>query len=750
MFPAPSVPSRQQGVISILTAFLLIALLTLLALVIDTGRLYLEQRHLQKVADMAALDASARLPRGSCTDHPNLAQQFAEESASSHGFDSTLITHCITVTSEDGLRIVSEDSGGPGVKVTVSKTTPASIVLRGGSLFSDGSDDDLFNGTVNLTATAFAQRNSDSVATFSVGGQLLNLDENRLVGQLLESVGVKVENVRILDHEGLATLKVTPAGLLKDLGIDVGINELSVLTPNDLLNLVDTQIGLLSIDELLDLSLNLVSDSVLKTDLNILKADLLNSGVKEIKLLGEGGLLDLVAGSADSLRPALEGNIGLGELLKASILAGTRGHSVVLDDLDLLGIKTSASITEPPSWATGPIGTTAYSGQVRAYVDIDTDELGLGLGWLLSNILGIRIHIPLTVDVTNARGELTDIQCRGNDSTTDINVTSSLLNVCVGNIAEHNRSSGIESCSAYVQDTEIIKLFNAPILSGHSVISGLETEETLIGMTIGETRSTQPNVTLGDTVENIVAGLLDLLAGLFRPPVRNHGGELVSDIDRDKQIEYLAEHYLETTKDSAGFYNVDNVTALILNGANDDETELLPLTSDWTIPNSIPRSCLLVLCPQSSWKSGTFSEAFKAYSGRPGSLLDLLGISTLSNGYRSCAGLLSSLLNWNGCVEHNLTRLLKNSPDIENSAALNQLVNQIMNSQVVIDKAACSGGLCFLLEPVLSILKPILNGVGNLLNELLTDVLGLNAGSTEVYVDSISCGVPSLVETTQD
>ncbi|MGO2241177.1 MAG: pilus assembly protein TadG-related protein [Halomonas sp.] len=734
-------PARQRGVISILTASLLVILLTLMALVVDTGRLYMEKRNLQKVADMAALDASARLPQGNCAANPPLANTFATQSASLHGFDGALSTDCVTVTSEAGLREVL-DIPGPGVKVTASRTTPASILLRGGALFSDA-----FDGDINLSATAFAQRNSESVATFSVGGQLLNLNENQLAGQLLQGIGLNVSDLTILDSQGLANVSITPAGLLKALGVDVGINELALLTPEGLLNLVDTQVGLLGIDDLINASLELIGDSALAVELSALRTTILNNATlstADLHLLGEGGLINLATGSSGSLRPALEGNINLGGLLSAAILAGTRGHSVAIDGLDLLGIEVTASITEPPSWATGPLGTTAYSGQVRAHVDIDTNRLPI-VGFL-TGLLGIRIHLPLTIDVTNAHGELTGMQCGGSESTADIHVTSTLLNVCIGDIDEDDRWSGTESCSAYVQETELITLFYAPILSGRSIIPGLVSEETLSGMAVGETRLTQPNeLALGGTLDNIVAGLLDLLAGLFRPPVRDHGGELDSDIDRDRQIEYLAEHYLETTKNSAGFYNVGNVTSLILNGGSDGGQVLPPLTDDWFIPRSIPTSCLIVLCPQSSWRDGTFSQAFVAYSGQPGSLLDLLGISTLSNGYRSCSGLLSSLLNWNGCVKHNLTRFLKSSPNIENSDAFQNVANSITNPNT--DTVSCSGGLCILLRPVLNLLKPILNGVGGILNTLLADMLGLEAGRSEAYVDAISCGVPTLVET---
>ena len=68
------------------------------------------------------------------------------------------------------------------------------------------------------------------------------------------------------------------------------------------------------------------------------------------------------------------------------------------------------------------------------------------------------------------------------------------------------------------------------------------------------------------------------------------------------------------------------------------------VNKDFSFSNAIPVSCLLAICPVSTWKTGTFSEAFKAYTSVPYSILDLVGIPTLGNGYASCSGLLTSLL----------------------------------------------------------------------------------------------------------
>jgi uncharacterized membrane protein len=53
-------PARQRGAIGLMAALTLAMALGFMLLVIDTGRLYLEQRKLQRVADTAALEAVTR------------------------------------------------------------------------------------------------------------------------------------------------------------------------------------------------------------------------------------------------------------------------------------------------------------------------------------------------------------------------------------------------------------------------------------------------------------------------------------------------------------------------------------------------------------------------------------------------------------------------------------------------------------------------------------------------------------------
>src|SRR5690606_42122722 len=97
------------------------------------------------------------------------------------------LTQCATVppgeAAGDGSRIITVDPGGRAVKVTAIKRVQNSLIAQ------------LLDRlpTVDLRAEATAVREAPT-ASFSVGAQLLRLNDNKLLGQLLKTVGLKPEH----------------------------------------------------------------------------------------------------------------------------------------------------------------------------------------------------------------------------------------------------------------------------------------------------------------------------------------------------------------------------------------------------------------------------------------------------------------------------------------------------------------------------------------------------------------------------
>lgn len=747
---------RQRGAFSILTAFTLIVLLLFLVLVIDSGRLYMEQRNLQKLADTAALESVSRLPQGHCAAAPDDAQRFAEENARRNHFlqdlaAQSLTSQCVALHTHNGLRQATPDPQGMAVQVTVGQLVSTSLIRRLAGLISRDIPEH-----VSLQAVAVAVR-EEPTAVFSIGSQLLRLDNSRLLGQLLRAVGVNVNHLTLLDSQGLADTQVTPAGLLQQLGVDIGIHQLKALSPQGLVDLVDTEVGLLGLDELVAVSLELVSDSVLQAELQALRQEILTNPIlrdMEVRLLGtddDPGLLSLTSSPDANSGSALEAGINLGELLGVALLTGTRERGLVIPDLNVLGLaQVELGVVEPPSIGIGPVGTKAYNAQIRLYIGVDTNQmLGGSLAWLLNNVLGTRVNLPIWIDLVSGDATLEAIRCEQDTPTADIMVETDILNACVGVVPDELKWSTQNSCEASLANAELIRLLHVPVLTGKTHLPALRHDELLTGLEVGETVSTEPNpLALGNSVSDLVSGLLDLLSGLFRQPSSDLGNHPDLDYTTAAQntlINNLAKQYLEASKVN-GFYNVPTAVDLVLNGSAEHDAQgnqLLPplVSGDWWLEKSIPTSCLLVVCPQSQWHDGSFTQAFQAYV-EPHGLLDLLGISTLSNGYQACGGLLSALLAWNSCLEHNLSKFLRDKPG---GISLSQTQDGNSLANPGITSVNCSGFLCWALKPVLELLKPIFNGVGQLLNQVITDALGLELGRSDVTLHSLSCGAPQLV-----
>lgn len=775
--------AHQRGSILVQFALLIMVLITILG-IIDIGYMHYAKRDLQRAADLAAMEAVQNI------DYQPGAGTNSCVTAGGNSLDNNWPSAVGRDTNETKVLCGNWDPAKHAAPLHFATTG----ILNAAHVTVQGTSPTILPGPWDRTlfAEAVARRN-EPVAAFQVGSQLLRFDNTALLGSLLGAVGLNITELTLLDSGGLANAQITPSGLLDLLGLDVGVGGLSLLTPEgvaqlddvSLLNLLELTLDALR-DDALCASVGLVIEGAADTcsrnfseeisALDRIINSLENSNALEIPLEqikiplagvdldgdgipDQGGLLAFLGiGRDDPLGAAADVRLGLGDLIKTAIGIGVNGHAIEIPELNILGlVKAKATVVEPPTIAIGPVGTKGYSAQVRLNLDIDTRNLlGGVLNFLVENILGIRVNLPIGVDVVTAQAELTNIQCRRVPQTIDLEVNSSVANICVGKMQPSSIFSHTNRCEQGLAEEELIKLLHIPVLSGKLHIPALEyfDNESGLDMVVGETRSTEANqLELGNTVDNLVTNLLNLLSGLFRQPAPSPYFD--GTYNADSLIDALVDTYLEMpelrnqVKDNAGFYNVAGITNLMINGATivrDGQTVTIePLVNNFTFSNAIPTSCVLFVCPPSQWQSGSFSQAFNAYANTPYSLLDVVGIPTLGNNFQSCAGLLSSLLNRNNCIQHNLKELLrqhKNQVGMDN-ATTNSIVNQIMNPNT--NEVQCNGALCMLLQPVLQVLKPVLNGVGSLLTSLLDDVLGLELGRTDVKALAIECDTAQLV-----
>ncbi|SDG50524.1 pilus assembly protein TadG-related protein [Phytopseudomonas seleniipraecipitans] len=694
MTPLRSNLQRQRGAFSILSAATLVMAILFLALVVDSGRLYLEQRKLQKLADTAALESISRLESGNCALDTANAHLYAVENAASYGFvgngQQSLTSSCVSISIIDGLRVPTADpAGGRAVRVVTRNEVPASIIVRSGGLFGLPG-----NSTVGLQAVAVAEKDREPMAVFSVGAQLLDLNPDGLLPRLLEGAGVNVTALTLLDPEGLANAQVTPGGLLQALGVEVGINQLKALTPNGLAELVDTQVGAVGIQQLINASAKLVThNQTLAADINafgeeLVGTELENAAVNLISTADRPGLLQLASGPNQAVGSALDVKLNLGDVLSTGLMTAVQGRGLLVNEPSLLGLaKLQLGIVEPPSIGIGPVGTTARNAQIRLGIDVDTSML------VLSPLLGTSIKLPIIIDLADVTGELTNIDCSESKPTASIAVESRIANICLGSAPNETLWSTKTNCTTSdLNDATVFKLFNIDLIKGRAAIPLLSTGnpgDKIVTLVERESVETDVNdIELGTSVAGLIPQVLSMIK-LGMP--KNADGAPTFSAEQAGQI---ADKYLTTLNHN----KVAIRERMLSDGLDWKRPAGLLNLGETTMPQDwyekAPSNCsankpacrsTLVTALQS-----------KAQSGVLGSILDLVG------------GLVNGVLF--GVLGENTQPLLLKS-----------------------------------IDPLISLLKSILDDLGELLSSLLK-TLGVELGKSKIKVHSISCGLPRLVQ----
>jgi len=413
-----SSPAQQRGAIGLMAAITLGLALLLMLLVVDSGRLYMEQRKLQRVADNAALEAVSR--GGDCL--PGLsAASYATQSSTRNGFTvtdgSTLATSCGTLsTGANNLRTFAVDpSKKNAIRVVATRTVPTSMAAGVAALFSGGAG----NLTTQLTATAVsAPAVLPPLAMLTIGSTALTVDSsksaalNLLLGQML---GGSL-NLSVAGWQGLVDTNINLLGYLNQLAIDVGVsagNYSELLSKNiTLTRLIDTAITVLQADG--------GTTSVAVAGLTDLK---LAVGTTSIAL---GNLLQLQSGTPSS---ALDTNLQVFQLVEAFVQLSNSQNAVVANvPLNIPGLVNGVvkvKVIEPPQLSAignpalakadpmGPNRIYVRTAQVRAVLSLNLPVLNTinGLSSALDNVLGGLSDVLNNVLSLNIAGTMNSVLC---------------------------------------------------------------------------------------------------------------------------------------------------------------------------------------------------------------------------------------------------------------------------------------------------------------------------------------------------
>lgn len=398
----------RAGNIGTLAALSLPLLVFSIALGVDFGYLTVQQRQLQASADLAAIAAAANVGE-------------AEKSAASY---FALNGMPVTVTDKDGGNVIQPITLPAGTK----RTHAAAKIERGRytadpdiapeARFKAASADadaarvtltrpgDLFIASIFmpeppvLSAVGSAARTK--IAAFSVGTRLASLNDgilNALLGQLL---GTSL-SLKVMDYRALVDTDIAVNPFLKAVATQLN---LTAATYEEVLNAGITMPQLLASMRAVDglststrSALRLIEQATASSKVKLPLARILNIDPKKGLAVATGGDWQMAVNALQMVSAAA---------------ALANGKNQVALDLGtslpgLAAVTVRLAIGEPPvetpAHRLGEPGSAVRSAQTRLAVEVSFDGL--------ATLAGLRIKLPLYVEVAASEAKLADIRCLG-------------------------------------------------------------------------------------------------------------------------------------------------------------------------------------------------------------------------------------------------------------------------------------------------------------------------------------------------
>lgn len=390
----------QRGAISILAASITLLAVLCMVLVIDSGRLYLAKRDLQRIADVSAIEAVAR--SGDCVSPGALATTYATQAANRNGFDSqagSLSAECGRLSSSNGERVFTVDSTGQQViRVTLTRVLPASVIAGG-----------FFGQAVTLRAVAVASRGVP-LAALTMRTTVASIDSTQatLLNAVLGGLLGGSLSLDALGYNGLVSSQINLLDFLDALKTTMN------LSAGGYDQVVGTQV---TVGQVLTASADALSQQsgTATTTAALSAINLLKLAAGPTTLILDD-VLNLQTGTSYA---GADAQVNLFDLLRSSILLANK-NSAVASDISLPlggggGVALAIKVIEPPQLSAignpalavaeaptydGPNRIFVKSSQVRLYTGISLGSLIQVVDNELNNLL--QLASPVTSFLQNA------------------------------------------------------------------------------------------------------------------------------------------------------------------------------------------------------------------------------------------------------------------------------------------------------------------------------------------------------------
>lgn len=495
----------KAGNIAISAALASPLLVVILALGVDFGHLTIQRREIQNAADLSAISAAADMTNAekAVLNHFSLNNlKLGVKTPNGMLTENGLIPFNPDIDLNSGLNgyaVVTKGQYVPdpnltaGQRFVAGNTAPNAIkveILEKGQIFFAGS----FATPPVLSATGTAA--TTRIASFSVASRLLSLDGGLLNGILGGLLGTTV-SLNVMDYRALLDANINLLHVIEALSLDLNLTAgtyKDVLSTNitygQFLNALTKVTGL---QPTVTAALKTLEKSLNKTQLNLHLDQILNMGPLSDRLIGTGENLKITA--------------SIFELLSAAAVAANQKSQIALDlgvnVLGLASLKVNLAIGEPPietpQLAVGEIGSIVRTAQTRLSVDLNVDGL--------SAIAGLKVRVPLYVNVAYAEARLADIRCTSaGQASVDIEVVPGVAEIALGSVdttAFSNFGKTPRVTEVAVVDSGLLRI------KGMALIDTGNQKKTKVTFAQQDiTKATVKTVSSQDTATSLVQSLL--------------------------------------------------------------------------------------------------------------------------------------------------------------------------------------------------------------------------------------------------
>ncbi|MCC7251238.1 pilus assembly protein TadG-related protein [Hyphomicrobium sp.] len=394
----------------VLTLFLTIAV-SLCALAIDMGSLYLERRTVQGAADLAAIAAARDLDR---------AEAAARATLAANGFGDVRALSVIKGRYEPDPEVL------PGARFAAGQEPFNAVrlhVATGSQLYFAKS----FMAEPEISVSALGT--ADALAMFSIGSRLASLNGgvvNALLGSLL---GGNV-NLSLMDYNALANANVLLLDFLSALAMDVG---LTAGTYRDVLN-ADVTVGTV-LSAAAQAAASGGDAQAAQVVGKLLSQVSATATLPLSQLVDLGPLANVAIGQPHA---GLDADLGLMSLITAAASLANGGSQVAVDLgvalPGLLSVKLDLAIGEgaqSSGWVSvGQPGASVRTAQTRLRLVAEVGGSGL--------LAGVRVRLPLYIEVASAEARLKDLACgiaQGGSTEAVIEARPAAVRAWVGDVA---------------------------------------------------------------------------------------------------------------------------------------------------------------------------------------------------------------------------------------------------------------------------------------------------------------------------